>query len=105
MKVLIIDDEEDLSEMLVEYLKSEGVEAVATIDLLEARSLSEGCTHALLDSYYGKSYDLALFLKSRGIKTFLFTGDPTVVEISKFYDGLIRKPFDIDEIIKILKGP
>ena len=100
MKILLVDDERDLSELVVELLSD--FEVVVAYSDAEALTKTEGVTHAMVDSLGSKGFPLAKKLKSMGIKTYSFSGNNEIKnEEVEAYDGLISKPFDIKQLIKL----
>lgn len=103
MKILIVDDEPDLLEMMVESLGAE-VEVVGASTVEEALEKAEGCSHALVDGLNKKGFPLALKLKEMGIKTFLFSGMYEIhPDYAAAFDGMIEKPCNVEDIFKTLK--
>ena len=102
MKILVVDDELDLLNIIVESLNYDGIESVGASTVEEA--LNAKCTHALIDGMCGRGIVLAKELKSRGIKVYSFSGSNSISEEGKnIYNGMIPKPCDSSDIINILK--
>lgn len=103
MKILIIDDENELIAILAEDLIALGHEIVEVQDILSAEHLWQGCSCVLVDNMKG-SNEFARKMKSHGLKTISFSGynkiDP---EFQDAFDDKLAKPWDDEALAKLFK--
>ncbi len=116
IKILIIDDEEDLAELCAESFESEGLENVSfvvspveALTILEDKSVNVILSDATMPGMNG--YEL--YSKVKEIyqdKKYLFyfiTGSVNIErkEVAEIgATGLISKPFDLDELVELVKA-
>jgi CheY-like chemotaxis protein len=115
-KVLVIDDNQDMVDMIYEYLSLYGLrkdQIFVSNDPIEALEIfrvnKDGISLVICDYYMPKSNgaELCDILKSNqpNLKIILTTGDSNIkLESFKIIDDLIHKPFDYDEFVKVLEG-
>lgn len=116
IKVLIIDDEEDLAELCAESFESEGLDDVSfvispieALEILKEKSVDVILSDATMPEMSG--YDLYKKVKEiYGDKKYLFyfiTGSVNIErkEVAELgATGLIAKPFDLDQLVEQVKG-
>ena len=114
-KILIVDDEQDLCEILSFNLQSEGYEADTAPSAEEAFALVDAGRRydlLLLDVMMDRmsGYDLAALLRSRGDNTpiiFLTARDAHADQLQGFAagaDDYITKPFSFDTVLARVKA-
>lgn len=114
-KILIVDDEQDLCEILSFNLQSEGYETDTAPSAEEALALVDAGRHydlLLLDVMMDRmsGYDLAALLRSRGDNTpiiFLTARDDHDDQLQGFAagaDDYITKPFSFDTVLARVKA-
>lgn len=117
MKILLIDDEEDLLAMTARRLGKKGIEVVAVTDLVGARSAFHtpgACFDAIVsDLYLGSDNGLSFFetlTQSGWTGPFiLVTGDEDGDPRVRLYKGArlnfrcLQKPYAMDDLVTLLK--
>ena len=112
-RILVVDDEEDLREILRFNLEAEGYEVMTAASAEEALSLmGNGFALLLLDVMMGgmSGYDLARVLRERGDQTpviFLTARDTHDDQLQGFgvgADDYITKPFSFDTVLARVKA-
>lgn len=102
-RILVVDDEPEVLDLLREYLELQGYEVVTTESAIEAETLigSGAIDLALLDV---GMHGLRLGRKARSLdKPFiLMSGMPVVVEMGEA-GSVLRKPFKLDELGRIVE--
>jgi len=102
-RILVVDDEADVLELLKEYLELQGYGVVTTSSAIEAESLlSSGVIDlAMLDVGV---HGLRLARKARSFdKPFiLMSGSPVIVEMGEF-GPVLRKPFKLEALSRMVE--
>lgn len=105
MKILIVDDEEGLAEIIADIYRREGYECVTAETLEQALVLKEGITHALVDGLNGRGFELAKELHNNNVKVFSFSGTNSIKKGQEgVYCGIVEKPCSDEDLLKIVKG-
>ena len=103
-RILVVDDEAEVLELLKDYLELQGYGVVTTASAIEAESLlSSGVVDlALLDVGV---HGLRLARKARSFdKPFiLMSGSPVIVEMGEF-GTVLRKPFKLEALSRMVEG-
>lgn len=103
MKILIIDDEEEILRALADQLNDLGHEVVEACTIQEAEQVWNGCAFALIDLMKG-SNDFAKKIKGFGVKTISFSGFNKIKSEHKdAFDGILTKPWEDEELINLIK--
>lgn len=113
-KILIIDDEVDISYFLSRSLRKSNYETFVALNLAEAESLisKEVPAIVLLDNHLpdGFGIDFAAIIKQTfpNIKILMLTAHNSPQDkqkaINNGVDVFISKPFKVDDIVSIVKG-
>jgi DNA-binding NtrC family response regulator len=104
MKILIVDDEQDIANILSEEIVNLGHEVIDVRDIPSAEKVWNGCSYALIDTMNG-SFEFALKLKAKGVKTISFTGYNKIKTGNEdAFVGSLHKPWDDDELLKLFKS-
>jgi len=102
-RILVVDDETEVLELLKEYLEPQGYGVVTTSSAIEAESLlsSSVVDLALLDVGV---HGLRLARKARSFdKPFiLMSGSPVIVEMGEF-GTVLRKPFKLETLTRMVE--
>jgi DNA-binding response OmpR family regulator len=102
-RILVVDDEAEVLELLKEYLELQGYGVVTTSSAIEAESLlsSSVVDLALLDVGV---HGLRLARKARSFdKPFiLMSGSPVIVEMGEF-GTVLRKPFKLEALSRMVE--
>jgi DNA-binding response OmpR family regulator len=102
-RILVVDDEADVLELLKEYLELQGYSVVTTSSAIEAESLlsSSVIDLAMLDVGV---HGLRLARKARSFdKPFiLMSGSPVIVEMGEF-GPVLRKPFKLEALTRAVE--
>ena len=101
-RILVVDDEVEVLDLLRNFLEEEGYEVVTTSSAMEAESLltSHGIDLAMLDvGVHG------LRLGQRAVELdkpfILMSGSPLVVEMGEL-GSVLRKPFKLAELRRVV---
>lgn len=109
LRILIVDDEKELREILTEGLRMEGFECQGVGDAYKALELLDSNDYDLILSDINmpgmNGIELFRQIKSRGYNgNFMFmTGysiDQTMKTVIQQTDGMIHKPFQLDDLIR-----
>jgi len=102
-RILVVDDEADVLELLKEYLELQGYGVVTTSSAIEAESLLSGSGIALAMLDVGV-HGLRLARKARSFdKPFiLMSGSPVIVEMGEF-GPVLRKPFKLEALNRMVE--
>ncbi len=115
ISILIIDDEEDLGELCAEAFEAEGLTSVSyvTTPAEALKCISERFYHVILsDATMPEISGYDIFAKAKQCyagKSYLFyfiTGSVSIEKkevLELGATGLIAKPFDLDEMVEIVK--
>jgi twitching motility two-component system response regulator PilH len=112
-KILIIDDDDDLRESLIALLADAGYDARgagSAVAALAGMSWGEGAPDAILldlvmPAMDGEQFHVAVQQDPRwsGIPILLCTGDRVPAGLLAGVFGVLRKPFDLDELFALIK--
>jgi CheY-like chemotaxis protein len=103
MKILIVDDEIEILELLSDDLQSLGFETIMVSSIHEAEYLLQGCNYVFIDKMDG-SFEFAKKSKALGIKTISFTGYNKISpEHEHAFDGYLHKPWEDDDLKKLFE--
>jgi len=108
-RILIVDDQPDIGDVVAEYLNGTGYIAAAVTSAAAARAAidSEPPELAIIDALLqGESgIDFANYAASRGVRVMLMTGDFTRLEaIEKVGFAILRKPFRLAELARLVEA-
>lgn len=109
-RVLVIDDDESLREMVSTALELRGSQVTALSGAREAAALDQKFDVALVDLTLndGRGDQLAAWIHDRGLASRIIVMSGTVTESlgQRCAVELLRKPFELDELLEILdEGP
>ena len=108
-RILLIDDEPMIREMLLELLIEEGINAVAHQDAFSAFPLlSQNFDLVICDVTLPKlsGIDFLKKIKVEGLhkgKTLLMTGNALSADMEQVADRVLYKPFQTSEIIRVVR--
>ena len=118
--ILIIDDDDELSEEIAEILKDEGYKVTVAFNGLDGKSLIEKNKYnlLLLDLKIPglTGFDILKIVKPKikDLKVLVLTGRPLSKnhlkkkapeeETLKLADGIMNKPFEIEILLQTIKG-
>jgi DNA-binding response OmpR family regulator len=108
-RVLVVDDEPLICEMLGECMRDEGWLAVCAGDGAEALRLGAGADVAVVDAALAgqiSGLDLASQLESVGIPVLMMSGEADALEetLGSRRRGVLAKPFRIATLLEALRS-
>lgn len=109
-RVLIIEDDPGIQELIGYILESEGFEVIATSPNFSADLSSQKADLILLDEWVNKKEGHMLCKEIKQIHTIkhipviILSTAPDIADIAKNCnaDGYLAKPFDIDDIVALV---
>lgn len=103
-KVLVLDDEKGIRDLMVRLFKKLGFECVTTSTISEARRHLNNVSFAFLDTTPDNGHvELAKELLAKGVSVYLFSGNNRIPANEKcVWMGLLEKPFELSDLAKIL---
>ncbi|MEI9936137.1 MAG: response regulator [Pseudomonadota bacterium] len=105
-RILVVDDDESVLQVLSEVLRDAGYDVVSAFDATETESLLDGVDAALIDHDLGGHSGLDLIARIRShnpaLPVVLMTGDSPAraASLAKLAGAcaVLTKPFDIDDL-------
>jgi two-component system OmpR family response regulator len=106
MVILVVDDEQEIRELVAEFLTSCGYEVIAVESLEKARKvLAEKLVDVIFTDYQlrdGTGYDLVRQLKpqdERSVKAILTSGQLVPDDRKAIFRWFLKKPFDLSKLL------
>ena len=112
MRILVVDDEKEVVDLLKEYLEGKGHSADGAFDGMEAVKLIKADNYdiAFIDENMPElsGLEVVKFVKQNAlrIKTVILTGYPAIDEnLARGVgaDGFLRKPIELDQIAEVIE--
>jgi DNA-binding NtrC family response regulator len=101
-KVLIIEDEDAIRQMLTSMLETEGVRVVASLDLKEIEQLVPQVDVVLSDYNMGLDFKaVKLLVETKGKPLLLMSGNP---DAELCHSRFIPKPFAFQDMVQALSA-
>lgn len=110
-RVLVVDDESEITEMISDYLSSVGFQVKAASDLHQAKSIlsAEAFSLLIVDIFLGPNrmggVELAESLKDSKTPVVLISGNASVESLKRALNAgakyFFEKPFDMKELEKV----
>jgi two-component system, OmpR family, response regulator RegX3 len=107
--ILVIDDDDDLSAVLLEVLRSEGYRAGRATSLRDGwRAVDEDEPDLVLLDWRlpdGDPEELARLLNDRGVPFVLTSGADRTIENAERVGAaaVLEKPFNLDELLRVIE--